>query len=193
MKPYSVIDVSNYFIDYYKRSVDLMTVPRVQLFVYFAQAESLCRFGRPLFLDEIRAYPNGPGCSRLYAYYEGAGNNPINVYKDFDISIFEEEDLQLLKDVAIYYNTYSTSQLQIMTYAVGGPWEQSYIQGTDLRAIEPSIIKEFYESKPRVPDYHSTMLQAISNACDICFMPNSKPASESTTINTMDEVTQSWE
>lgn len=192
---YSVIDVSNFFIDYYSRSVDPMTLPRVQLFLYFAQAESLCRFDRPLFDDEIRAYPDGPAVTRLYYYYEGALREPIKVYKDYDVSVFSHEDHQLLMDVAIYYNMYSTSQLQIMTYAKGAPWEQVYPTGTNMPAISNDIIKAFYSPLPRIPNYLHHILGVMEGACETVGMPNLSIDNriETSSAYTENEVQDTWE
>lgn len=164
MTAYHVTDIANFFINYYKNSVDPMTLSRVQLFTYFAQAESLARNDRLLFEDEIRAYSTGPAVTRLYVYYEGAGNMPIDIYKTFDPSIFDEKDLDVLQDVAIYYNQFSTSELMIKSFITGGPWEQYYTKdSTNMPAIDPSSIKEFYAARPRVPNYIDFMVHMLED------------------------------
>jgi len=194
MTLYAATDIANFFIEYYSRSVDLMTLPRVQAFCYFAQAESLCRHGRPLFEDTFRAYSYGPGLTRLEFYYDGYGNSPIGVYKEYDPKIFDKEDRQLLMDVAVYYNMFSTSELQIMTFANGGPWEQVYSKGTNMLDIDNNIIQEFYEKLPRVPDYKSQMWQAISSSCSIEIMPVVHAEEERpTVVYTEKEVSRAWE
>jgi len=192
MTAYSVIDVSNFFIDYYKRSVDPMTVPRVQLFLYFAQAESLARNGRPLFDDEIRAYENGPAVTRIYAYYDGAGNEQISTYRDFDPSVFSKEDYDLLMDVAIFYNQYSTTQLMIMSYAAGGPWEYAYCKGGPTSAMEPSSIRDFFIDQPRIPNHMEFMRAAIDSAgtWNIAAL---KDATSSSQVYTTSEISGTWE
>ena len=194
MTTYSATDVANFFIDYYGRSVDPMNLPRVQLFCYFAQIESLCRNGTPIIEDTFRAYPTGPALTRLEYYFEGSGNMPVKVYKEFNKDIFSSEDLQLLMDVAIYYNTFSTSELQIMTFVNKGPWEYVYSQGTGLLDIDNEFIKAFYERLPRVPNYKEQLWAAIHGSCDTEYMPvthieESKP----TVVNTPSEVMDTWE
>lgn len=194
MTTYSATDVANFFIDYYGRSVDPMNLPRVQYFCYFAQVESLCRSGTPIIEDTFRAYPSGPALTRLEFYYEGSGNMPIKVYKEFDRSIFDKEDLQLLMDVAIYYNTFSTSELQIMTYVNNGPWQYVYSQGTDLLDISNDFIKAFYERLPRIPNYREQIWTAIHGSCDIEIMPVFKSEEVAPIdVNTPSEVTSTWE
>ena len=195
MARYAVTDVSNFFIDYFARSVDPMTLPRVQMFVYFAQAESLRRSGMPLFNDEIRAYSTGPAVTRLNSYYEGCGNEPIKVYKDFDRSKFSSQDINLLMDVATHYNAYSTSQLQIMTFVKGGPWEQVYTQGTGMLTISNELIRDFYLDQPPVPSYMDTVYMAIESCCGISTMPalGAEETIETPTVYTEDAVMYSWE
>ncbi len=165
MSTYRVTDVANYFVDYYSRSVDPVNLPRVQLFVYFAQAESLCRFGRPLFDDRFIAYTSGPAIARLNDYYNEAGNMPISVYGKYDPKVFSFEDAQLLMDVAVYYNKFSTTELQLMTYAKGAPWEQVYSNPNEMAYIDNSLILEYYLSKARIPSYYDVMLEKINDCC----------------------------
>lgn len=162
---YSVVDVSNFFIDYYSRSVDPVNLARVQMFVYFAQAESLVRTGEVLFEEEIRAYATGPAVARLNVYYEECGNMPISIHGDFDRAIFDKADRQLLMDVAIYYNQFSTSELQIMAYSDKGPWEQVYSQGTELLTIDPAIIRDYYMDRPGIPRYQRFVTSKVDEAC----------------------------
>ncbi|MBO7351371.1 MAG: DUF4065 domain-containing protein [Candidatus Methanomethylophilaceae archaeon] len=194
MATYSATDVANFFIDYYARSVDPMNLPRVQYFCYFAQVESLCRNGTPIIEDTFRAYPTGPALTRLECYYDGAGNMPIKVHREFDKSIFSKEDLKLLMDVAIYYNTFSTSELQIMSYVSNGPWQYVYSQGTDLLGIDNEYIKAFYERLPRIPNYREQVLAAIHGCCEIETMPVLRCEEvEPIDVNTPSEVSTTWE
>ena len=194
MTLYAATDVANFFIDYFGRSVDPVNLPRVQMFCYYAQAESLCRNGRPLFEDTFRAYNWGPGLTRLEFYYEGSGNMPIKVYKDYDRSIFDKEDWQLLMDVAIYYNMFSTSELQIMSYACGGPWEQVYSKGTGMLDIDNSIIAEFYGKLPRIPDYKTQVKEIINSASRIkLFSAYIEEENTPTVVYSVKEYTPTWE
>ena len=194
MKTYAAIDVANFFIDYYGRSVDPMNLPRVQMFCYFAQVESLCRNGTPIIEDTFRAYPTGPALTRLEYYFEGAGNKSIDVYKNFDKSIFSKEDLQLLMDVAVYYNSFSTSELQIMTFVKNGPWEYVYSQGSTMLDIPNDYIKAFYERLERVPDYRNMIWAMIHQSCDVETMPVlSAEEPQHTVVNTITEVSPAWE
>ncbi len=195
MARYAVTDISNYFIDHFARSVDPMTLPRVQMFVYFAQVESLRRYGQSLFNDEIRAYPTGPAVTRLNAYYEGSGNDYLKVYRDFDKSKFTAQDLKLLMDVAVYYNAFSTSQLQIMAFVKGGPWEQVYSQGSEMLTISNEMIREFYTDQPEIPSYINSVYMAIESCCGINTMPalGMESPIDAPTVYTGDAVMDTWE
>ncbi len=194
MTAYSVTDISNFFIDYYKRSMDPVNLQRVQMFVYFAQVESLVRLGRPLFEDEIRAYSSGPAVSRLNVYYEDAGNAPIDVYRDYDKSKLEPEVRDLLMDVAVYYNQYSTSQLMIKTYIAGGPWEYMYTKdSTGCPAIDNGMIRDFYADKPRVPNHIDYMMQVINDSSPQISAMSKLQESASANTYTNREISETWE
>ncbi len=194
MTLYTVTDVANFFIDYYSRSVDPVNLPRAQLLCYFAQAESLCRNGRLLFEDTFRAYSWGPGLTRLEFYYEGAGNMPIKVYKEYDPELFDEEDRQLLMDVAIFYNKYSTMQLQILSYENGGPWLTVYSKGSDLLDIDNGLIKDFYSKCPRIADYREQVRELISSSYPACSISALNKEEDSPTVVYSDnESSCTWE
>jgi uncharacterized phage-associated protein len=195
MARYAVTDISNYFIDHFARSVDPMTLPRVQMFVYFAQVESLRRYGQSLFDDEIRAYSSGPAVTRLNAYYEGAGNDYIKVYRTFDKSKFSRQDLNLLMDVAVYYNSFSTSQLQIMAFVKGGPWEQVYSEGSEMLPISNEMIRAFYSDQPGIPSYIDTVYLAIESCCGVNTMPalGLDESIEAPTLYTEDAIMGTWD
>jgi len=190
---HSVIDVSNFFVDYFKRSVDPMTLPRVQAFVYFTQAECLCRLGRPMFAEEIRAYPTGPAVSKLGFYYEDAGNGPIEVHREFNPRVFTPEEYDLLMDVALYLNTFSTSQLQIMAFATGSPWQVFYTS-REITTIPNESIREYYQQLPRVPSYKDQIMDAVSASLMTPMEYGAEyETSEPTIVYTENEVAEAWE
>ena len=83
----------------------------------------------------------------------------------FDDSVFEDDDLKLLMDVAVFYNDFSTSRMEIMAFAHGGPWEQVYSQGEDLAVIEKDVITEYHSKFDRVPDYKAYMFSMLQRSC----------------------------
>lgn len=190
---YSVTDVANFFIDYYNRSVDPVNLSRVQMFVYYAQAESLCRNGYPLFEDEVRAYPLGPAVTRLNVYFEEYGNRPIKPSATYDESVFSETDLKLLRDVAIFYNEFSTSKLQMMAFSQGGPWETVYSAAGNQAVIDNGLIRDFYIQQERVPDHRKFLFEEIGRSCGICTAPACPEQDESTAVYSENESSQTWE
>ena len=194
MSTYAVTDVANYFINHYRNSVDPMNLPRLQLFLYFAQAESLVRNGIPLFKDEIRAYPNGPAVTRMNFLYEEAGNSPIDVYGTYEDSMFTKSDLNLLLDVSVYYNKFSTTELIIMSYTRGGPWEQVFNKdSTHACTIDNDTIRTFHMDLPRIPSFMDVMLGSLGYdgvSCQASFNCDSDAA---TKVYTSTEMSDTWE
>lgn len=63
----TVIDVAAYIL----REYGPMTTMKLQKLVFYSQAESLSRHGRPLFSDDFQAWRGGPVCTTLYAQHRG--------------------------------------------------------------------------------------------------------------------------
>ena len=194
MSTYAVTDVANYFINYYRKSLDPMNLPRLQLFLYFAQAESLVRNGTPLFRDEIRAYRTGPAVTRINFLYEEAGNSPIEMYGKYDETIFAKSDLSMLLDVAVYYNKFSTTELTIMSYTRGSPWEQIYTRDpTHVSTIDNDTIRTFHMDLPRIPCFMDVMLSSLGYSGLSSETVAINDDESATKVYTSTEMTDTWE
>ena len=98
-----------------------MTKVRVQRFLFFAQAESLVRLGRPLFEEDFVAGDHGPMIAAIAECSEDvpAGRPIRDVSAGFDIHAFTYEELEVLLDVSAECGRYSTSELGRMMASCG--------------------------------------------------------------------------
>lgn len=122
----NVQDVAKFFIGLANDQAnneqgDLMTNLRLQKLLYFAQGWHLARYGKPLFEEEIEAWPYGPVVPEVYNAYKRYGRAGIaGALPDTDV--FTEEEFSLLLDVAREYDKFGTSSLIRMTHKIGSPW-----------------------------------------------------------------------
>lgn len=145
VKPvHSAIDIANFFIDITRSKEEgYITDLKVNKLLYFAQAWSLVRLGRPLFDESIEAWPLGPVVPNVYnAFKKYKSNNITKVHGTYSPDIFSDEELQLLIDIQREYGKYAASTLVDMTHKKGSPWEQVY--DGSKHVISNDSIKEYF-------------------------------------------------
>lgn len=152
----NIYDVANFFIDLAdkQKNEDPMTHLRLQKLLYFAQAWSLVRFGKPLFEQTFEAWQYGPVVPELYRKYQHYGRNPLPC-ETFDNECFTEEEYDLLLDVARYYMKYSTGMLVAMSHRQGAPWANAGQSGI----IDNAKIAEYFKNEPPLESFDSILDQ----------------------------------
>jgi len=142
------MDVSNFYISMYKDSDDPMTNLRLNKFLYFAQAWSLVRFGKPLFEDKIEAWQLGPVVPVVYDNCKICAKDPIKfVSENYSESVFSSDQKNLLLDVAREYGKYSTSRLVNICHSDDGPWVKARGDPDDIygsNEISNELISEYF-------------------------------------------------
>lgn len=143
-------DVANFFIDLAINSEeDSITNLQLNKLLYFAQGHYLARTGKPLFEETIEAWKYGPVVPSIYAAYKGCGKMPImTVDEDYDPSVFSEDELELLTDVAREYGKYSPSALVSMTHKPGAPWSKVYVPSANV-SITPSEMLDYFSKEAK--------------------------------------------
>lgn len=140
--------VANFFIDMAtKCDREPMTQLRLQKMLYYAQAWSIVRNGRPLFDDPIEAWKLGPVVPSLYREYSRYGNQPINeIDRDYSPDLFSEEELSLLMDVMREYDQYTTPTLVDRTHRVCEPWGNAYKNPPHI--ITQEAMRDYFSAMP---------------------------------------------
>ena len=121
---------------------DLMTNLRLQKLLYFAQGWYLARYGKPLFQEEIEAWPYGPVVPEVYNAYKQNGRDGIEGTLP-EADAFTEDEFALLLDVARKYDRFATSSLVNMTHKPGSPW--SIVGGHG--AIPKDLIRTCFDAE----------------------------------------------
>lgn len=127
---------------------DMMTNLRLQKLLYFAQGWNLARYGKPLFDDEIEAWPYGPVVPAVYEEYKHCGRSVIAGELP-EADAFTEEEFALLLDVAREYEKIGTTSLVSMTHKRGAPWD-----GVNGRGIIPrDSIRSYFAAQLPLPSF----------------------------------------
>ena len=97
---------------------DTITHLKLQKLCAYAQAFSLALRDKPLFDDDLEAWPHGPVVRRMYEAYRANGRAPITTETTADDSRapFDDEELYILETVNSYYGGYAPHRLRNMSH-----------------------------------------------------------------------------
>ena len=152
-----VMDVADFFIatanEGNPEEDDGMTNMKLNKLLFFAQAASLQRFGKPLFDAPLEAWKYGPVVKDVYRTFSGYQRNAIDkVARPFDWKTIDPEVLRLLCDVyRTYARDYSAIGLMRMTHKPGTPWSQAYEEHRN-NVIPCDSIREWVNRTPLMID-----------------------------------------
>jgi uncharacterized phage-associated protein len=138
---YRAIDVARYLLAH-QDQYDAMSTLKLQKLLYFAQGTFLATLGRPLFVDQMRAWKHGPvvpGVWRTYSEYKDGV--PLPRPDDFDDSIFDPETRALLDAVYQKWGGLDAWKLRSITHSEG-PWVTTPPQAI----IEQQAIADYFVS-----------------------------------------------
>lgn len=147
------MDVADFFIatanEGNPEEDDGMTNMKLNKLMFFAQAASMQRFGKPLFDTPIEAWDYGPVVRDVYRTFKGYQRDAISkVARPFDWKSIDPDTLNLLCDVyRTYARDYSAIGLMRMTHRPGTPWAESYEKGRS-NVIPNRLIREWVEEHP---------------------------------------------
>lgn len=121
---------------------DFLSNLKIQKLVYYAQGFHLALFDEPLFEEDILAWEHGPVVESLYREYKQFGADPIPQPDNFDVSVFNPEQIELLQEVNEIYGQFSAWKLRNMTHS-----ERPWIETGKNERISHGIMKEFFKEQ----------------------------------------------
>ena len=145
----TALDVANFFIESVKDTEDPMTNMRVNKYVYLAQGYALAKLDRPLFSDEIQAWEFGPVVPALYQLFKSdvKGKPIFSAKGSFDKRVFSDEEIQVMIDVLLDFEEYSTEAISRMTHGKDSPWSKAYSGVYSNNTISLDDMKRYFSSK----------------------------------------------
>lgn len=141
------IEAANFFIDLANsgdpEEGDGVSNMKLNKLLFFAQAISLQKYGKPLFDDPIEAWTHGPVIPDIYRTFKANCRNSIpHPYGSYNRAGMSEAELDVLIDTYREYARYYTaSYLRNLTHQQDTPWSM-----TKPGAVIPvSVIKTWAE------------------------------------------------
>lgn len=139
-------DVAEYFLTIVDRenAGDTLTNLKIQKLLYYAQGFSLALYRRPLFHEKIIRWNLGPVVIEVYENLKGFGSDSIPAPENFDISKFDDDDIELLNEVFEVYGQFSAAALVNMTHEEP-PWRTT----KDKEEIDHKKLQNFFMTRLR--------------------------------------------
>ena len=134
-----VINISRYIVS--NLPVDNL---KLQKLLFYTQAVSLHRTGKPAFEDEIQARHYGPLVPRAYNKYKEFDFETIIEDKESNTDILMDTDIIESIDLALsYYGDMTPAALIRQTHSES-PWQDAYKKGSKT-VIANDAIKSYYD------------------------------------------------
>ena len=139
----SAFDVAEYFLIIAKgQDKELITNLKLQKLLYYAQGFHLAMFGKPLFKEAIERWTYGPVVPEVYHNYKTCGSGPVECPGKVDLSKFEEETREVLKEVYEARGQYTAWALTQFTH------DEPPTRDTPERGeISHSQLKEYFDTQ----------------------------------------------
>lgn len=138
-------DIARYFLSLVDEDVgDGITNLKLQKLVYYAQGFHLAIYDRKLFDEPIQAWTHGPVVPDLYQIYKKYQSGPIPSPNDVDISEYDDNLQDLLKEIYSLYGQFSAWKLRDLTHEEP-PWANAY-ERCKGSSISENEMKEYFKS-----------------------------------------------
>ena len=149
--PYPVKTVADYFLSLAEPETgDAMTHLRLQKLVYYAQGWHLAMITKPLFSNELEAWPHGPVSPALFTKLKEYGFNAIpRAALKTDLSVLDAATRKILDDVWRVYGQFTAKRLEEMTHNER-PWIEARAglppEAKSNNKISQDVMREYFSS-----------------------------------------------
>ena len=153
----SPMDVARYIIaEFYSKDKEIdegvsegISNLKLQKLLYFCQAFSLAKLGKPMFSGDIYAWKYGPVVKEVYEAYKEYKNNPLPKPESEKHSITMSDAYKKVIDKVLQtFGGYSAIRLMNITHSHKQPWkkfENKVKQGERDIVIPQKEIQKYYE------------------------------------------------
>lgn len=142
-RPITAQDVADFLLTLSQpEEGDIITNLKLQKLLYYSQGLFLALYGKELFPENIHAWHYGPVVEHVYRSYKDYGTSAIPVPKELDLSIFSEEESDLLEEVWNVYGQFSAWKLSNMTHEEP-PWKDTKQDAV----ISKDALRSFFKTR----------------------------------------------
>lgn len=144
----TAFQVADYFLNKASQEEDgseLISNLKLQKLIYYAQGFHLAMYGKPLFAEVIEAWTHGPVCPTLYHAKKQHKNEAVAPNPDFDASVFNKEQQDLLDEIYEVYGQFSAWKLRNLTHTES-PWLDN-IDSESNKVISHDDLKDYFKNQ----------------------------------------------
>ncbi|WP_258105309.1 Panacea domain-containing protein [Marinoscillum sp. MHG1-6] len=141
---YKASTLAHFFVYKSQRTQIPVTPHKIEFMVYFAHGWHLAIDGRPLILEEVKAWRHGPVVASVHKFYSKNSRNIYGTLKLDEIKSMKTKDLQFLEGIWMYYSHLNEVEMLSLCLESGTPWNQTYEKSSNELTIENSIIEQHY-------------------------------------------------
>lgn len=151
------VAVANWFVNNLSdhEAGEVVTHLQVQKLLYFAQAWHMMVLGKPLFAEDMQAWPHGPVVPSVWHEFKAYGWQPIVPGRSYEG--IEEDSLNVLEQVRAVYGSFGAKKLEAMTHS-----ERPWIEARGSRAPEERC--EELISKKSILGYYKEVYGDLEDA-----------------------------
>lgn len=139
----NILDVAKYILKYCQdNQIHDCSNKKLQKLMYYNQAWSLALRNKVLFKANIEAWLHGPVVKEIYHKYKSFGFSPITEnLKDFDVSVFADDDINLMNTVLDQYAKFDAGYLELRTH-IERPWLEARKNSSTI--ITTQSMRDYY-------------------------------------------------
>ena len=190
---YSAKKIAQWFINRAAMDAEMsygeyVTNMKLQKLLYFAQGFSYAINGKPLFDENIKAWPHGPVVPVIYHTYKVLHANPIMDVEPVEI---DDDTAALLEFVFRKFGKYSASELRNISHSQM-PFIKNYVEDDRNRSIPNADIKSEFEKNCKAikKEFEDCRTDLIDFA-ETCYI-NSVPGLKEKILENDDLVEVDW-
>lgn len=158
-KPYHAITIANKFLQLAEHEAYSLTNMQLQKLVFFSHGVYLGAFGRPLIVEEVKAWTFGPVIPQLYNKLRRYGGGTVTQFleNDYDDEVSRlDTDKLALSVIHLVWKTFgrfSGARLSAISHQPGSPWDLTW-KREEFSVIPQSVIQDYYANQIKVNGVH---------------------------------------
>lgn len=152
---YDIYRLANMLLKWANYEGDPLTNKRLQVLLYYEQGYHLAYYKKPLFVEKIEAWADGPAIPCIHEKFKSYGNGQIDYDRDMEAVAFKEDgEWGTLRNVFMRFSAYSAAGLTWLTHGET-PWQKAYARKN--KVISNASLKAFFDEKTKFNVYTSMM------------------------------------
>lgn len=122
---------------------------------YIAHGHMLARYMRPLYDEQVQAWPYGPMIPSVYRAVREFGSRFIDIVPGAPVVDFDEREIDIMDRVADSYGCFDGVVLSEAMHHPGTPWQITREEHNENGPISNDLLAHFYSGILRNGRHHA--------------------------------------